>query len=213
MLKTLAVLFLILFELSCKPKACLDCEGFYVPPLHFAAKNEDKEKIERLLKEGAGVDDRDYTGRTALHLVSGIGLPNMVSFLIEKGAKVNAKNEGGFTPLYGVGNVETARILLDNGADINAKNKSGWTALRKAIMSHKTEVASFLINKGANRKNMFQLAVFRKEIKVAKLLFEKGADPYVKDSDGDSAMSIAKERDYQELVQLFETYNSDSSGN
>ena len=216
MLKTLAVLFLILLELSCKPKSCLDCEGFYVPPLHYAAKNEDKEEVERLLEKGAGVNDRNYNGRTALHLVSRIGLPDMVSFLIEKRAKVNAKSEGGFTPLHGVGNVETARILLDNGAKITAKNNSGRIPLYYAMSSEETELALFLINRGGakgNEDKMLLFSVWENKEDVAKLLFEKGANPYVKDSDGDSTMSIAKERNYEELIKLFETYKSSSSKN
>ena len=213
------VLFLMGYSLfSCKNWGCKDCNDAFSPPTPWfvAARDGDIEAAERLLKEGADVDERDYNKQTALHVASANGRAEMVSFLIEKGANVNAKSKGRHTALHGAKTVEVAKILLDNGANINAKTDLGWTPHRMAISLHNTKVALFLINQGGSmrtKEDALVFAVWEKEKKVAKLLFKQGANPYVKDRDGDSAMDIAKSRNYQELIKLFETYNSSAKKN
>ena len=202
---------------------CFDCNtARYMPPLHKAASNGDIKEVKRLLDEGVSVDSRkEYNQWTALHYASLFGHADMVSFLIQNKASVDVKSNTGYTPLYLSENVEVAKILLENKAKIDVKTNSNWTPLHRAIRKKKTELALFFINKGADMHNQnknirtpfLYMAVQYDEKEVAKLLFKKGANPYVKDKSGDSAMSVAKERDYQELVQLFETYNSNSSKN
>ena len=78
--------------------------------------------------------------------------PDVVKFLVEKGADVNAKNIRGNTALMWasrMGNLEVAKLLLEKGADINAKNLSDETALRKAHASHQLEMVNFLKSHGA----------------------------------------------------------------
>ena len=204
---------------SCRNWGCLDCnDGRYIPPLHEAAGKGDIRKVERILNEGVDVNDNDnYHKRTALHYASQWGHADVVLFLIRRGANVNTRNNGGETPLHYAKTVEVAEILLENKAKITARNNKGNPPLYFAILWENTELALFLTKRGgakSHKNEMLRFAVWENEKAVAKLIFEKErANPYVKDSDGDSAMSIAKERDYQELVQLFETYNSDSSKN
>ena len=47
-------------------------------------------------------------------------------------------------------------------------------------------------------------------VEMAKLLFEKGANPYIEDDRGASAFSLAKSKNDQELIELFEAYNSNN---
>ena len=57
----------------------------------------------------------------------------VVQYLMEKGAKyINAKSKEGWTTLmYAsyIGDFETVKYLIENGADVNAKNNIGWTYL------------------------------------------------------------------------------------
>ena len=71
--------------------------------------------------------------------------------LIDRGADVNARGEGDYTPLHevaGVGRIEFAKLLLDHGANINARGDSGKTPLTIAIENKKNEMAEFLRSKG-----------------------------------------------------------------
>ena len=70
---------------------------------------------------------------------SSAGNISQVKILIEQGADINAKDEGGETALMwasgnqftGKGHIEVVKYLVENGADINAEGKSGDTALIK----------------------------------------------------------------------------------
>ena len=204
---------------SCRNWGCLDCnDGRYIPPLHEAAGKGDIRKVERILNEGVDVNDNDnYHKRTALHYASQWGHADVVLFLIRRGANVNQRDSSGMTPLHFAKTVKMAEILLNNRAKITAKDNEGNTPLYFAMPREETKLALFLTNRGGarvNKNEMLRFAVWENEEEVAKLIFEKEkANPYIKNRYGNSAMSIAKERDYQELVQLFETYNSDSSKN
>ena len=55
--------------------------------------------------------------------------------LIEEGADVNWRHEGGWSPLIVAANnglVDVVRLLLDKGADIHHKNNYGTRALHAA---------------------------------------------------------------------------------
>lgn len=50
--------------------------------------------------------------------------------------------------LYRYGQPDTISTLLEHGIDINADNR-GWTALHLAALNGHTDIASILLNKGA----------------------------------------------------------------
>ena len=71
---------------------------------------------------------------------------------IAAGTDVNARDNGGSTPLHQAainGHKEIAELLIANGADVNAKTKStGKTPLDYAVMGKKTDIAAFLRKHG-----------------------------------------------------------------
>lgn len=61
--------------------------------------------------------------------------PEIIQYLISKGANVNSTNTGGWTPLmYAVNNnnAESVKLLLAAGADPKAKNARGWDVFQIA---------------------------------------------------------------------------------
>jgi hypothetical protein len=74
---------------------------------------------------------------TPLHYAVGMGNISVAKYLIEKGADVNAKHSGGWTPLHFAGlrllaNDSMAEIVIlleEKGADFNAKDNQGKTPL------------------------------------------------------------------------------------
>ncbi len=67
------------------------------------------------------------------------------------GTDVNAKIEGGGTPLHiatHLGHKEIAELLIDAGADVNAEDGDGDTSLDWAIMRNHTEIADLLHKHG-----------------------------------------------------------------
>lgn len=78
----------------------------------------------------------DKNGNTPLHLAVQHGCVEMVSALIDAGARVNARNLRQETPLMAAANmncVDLARLLLVSGADAKARDIYGMNAAFHAI--------------------------------------------------------------------------------
>lgn len=79
--------------------------------------------------------------------------PEIVRYLISKGANVNLSNTAGWTPLmYATeyGNIESMQLLLDAGANVKATNGRGWDALQVA-KEYKQKEAQKLIKKALEK--------------------------------------------------------------
>ena len=104
---------------------------------------------------------------------------------IAAGADLDAKMQGGYTPLHLAAiydHKEIAEILIAEGADVNAKNKRDMTPLHQAARSGRKEIAELLIAKGANvnakdENSLTPLdqAIQRKKTETADLLRKHGA--------------------------------------
>ena len=92
-----------------------------VSNLMSAAVDGDLDELHMLLSETdtSFVNQGDYDGRTALHIVSSLGNEKAVALLISKNANVNAMDHWGGKPLDDAvrkGHVDCIRMLKDNGA-------------------------------------------------------------------------------------------------
>ena len=90
---------------------------------------------------------------TALMAASNKGYLEIVKYLIDEGAYVDAVNNNGATALMeasGEGRLEIVKYLISKNANINAKDYNGSTALIVATQKGKLEVVRYLISKGAN---------------------------------------------------------------
>ena len=69
---------------------------------------------------------------------------------LEKGADINAKDEGDGTALYEVSNryEKVVRLLLEKGADIDVRNHWEGTALYIAASQGYIEVVRLVLQKG-----------------------------------------------------------------
>ncbi|KAK1151855.1 B-cell lymphoma 3 protein [Acipenser oxyrinchus oxyrinchus] len=109
-------------------------QGF--TPLHIAVNNNGKDLLATLLNRGADIDAVDIkSGRSPLIHAVELNSLEMVNFLIEHGAHVNAQSYSGNTALHsasGRGLLDITRVLLKNGADSGIKNYHNDTALMVA---------------------------------------------------------------------------------
>jgi ankyrin repeat protein len=134
--------------------------------IHDAAATGDLNKVKALLEADSTLlelkDDRlSYKGNTPL--ISACWGPGSINwqatvanFLIDKGANIHAKNDRNATPLYfSVKDFDLTQRLIDMGADVNVRAYGDFTPLHQC-----------------------------KDIKVARLLIDHGADPNANGSEG-----------------------------
>ena len=93
------------------------------------------------------LDDSEPSPYWTAHL----GWVNVVTELLNRGAYINAQNNGGGTPLHWPsqnGHIDFVKFLVNNKADVNAKDHYGKRTLHYAEHCHYTAIASYLQSQG-----------------------------------------------------------------
>jgi ankyrin repeat protein len=156
-------------ELLIAKGADVNVRGFGgMTPLNMADDEGEKE-IAALLRKHGGKTGEELeggesvaeatqpeppTGKTpdiSIHEAADEGNIEAVKKALAAGTDVNAKIEGGWTPLHiaaFVGRKEIAALLIAKGSDVNAKMEDGRTPLDVAIKYKKTETADLLRKHG-----------------------------------------------------------------
>lgn len=108
--------------------------------LHWAAYRGHAGIVQRLLREGANVNQRVDNGSSPLHLAAYKGHRDVAAVLIENGADVNARNREGIRPLDWARSNEhadTEALLLDRGAVVGkvlpVKSKAQRASIAGAV--------------------------------------------------------------------------------
>ena len=157
------------------------------------------ESVRGCIEGGIPVDARDEDGRTHLaRMVSTLAccadFENVLTEFVAAGADVNARDNGGRTPLHHIFTMRgrvPARILnsvtaalLDAGADPNARHSGGWTPLHVAAAARgeSEPLVRLLATAGAdlnalNNAGQTPLQLARQRPATVQTLIELGADP------------------------------------
>jgi ankyrin repeat protein len=157
-----------------------------------SVKKKEGDKVEKALMDSSQiVNAKDVTtGENALHIVTARRDITWLSYLISKGANVNAADDRGRTPLelaVNLGWREGAQLLLDQKASPNPSNDAGETPLI--------------------------FAVHRKDALMVKALLDAGANPDRSDNSGRSARDYAKlEGGSSNLLSTIENYAKKDAG-
>uniref|UniRef100_A0A7N8XJ29 Poly [ADP-ribose] polymerase tankyrase-1-like n=1 Tax=Mastacembelus armatus TaxID=205130 RepID=A0A7N8XJ29_9TELE len=138
--------------------------------LFEACRNGDVSRVKKLV-DAVNVNARDMTGRksTPLHFAAGFGRKDVVDHLLQTGANVHARDDGGLIPLHNAcsfGHSEVVSLLLCQGADPNARDNWNYTPLHEAAIKGKIDVCIVLL--------------------------QHGADPNIRNTDGKSALDLAE---------------------
>ena len=210
-LPLVAVLFLMASTTGCKEpdKSTLDSQ------LIDACSNASAsyESIVLLLKEGADVHAVNQVGGTPLLLASQTHENyQVVIALIRAGADPHTSTTDGITPLMQAAlynkNPEVISKLLSLGSYVNQVNDKGVSALMFSCLEPSVEKVKLLLDAGAdiNAQSyrgvtpLMWAAMDNSNPAVVSELLKAGADPYVIDEQGKSALDYAKEN-----PNIFET--------
>ncbi|XP_078310376.1 poly [ADP-ribose] polymerase tankyrase-1-like [Crassostrea virginica] len=137
--------------------------------LFEACRNGDLNKVKKLVNHH-NVNAKDTAGRKSspLHFAAGFGRKDVVEHLLECGASVHAKDDGGLIPLHNAcsfGHAEVVQLLLRSGADANARDNWNYTPLHEAAIKGKIDVCIVLL--------------------------QHCADPNIRNTDGKTALDLA----------------------
>ena len=160
--------------------------------LFEAAQKGDLETVKSLMTKYPDMKDvKRNGGWTLLHL--SLDSRELVEYLIENGADIEARSDGQWTPLHNqayAGHLDGVELLLEHGADIEAKTSVGHTPLLSSIRWDRIEVTKLLIEKGANVNPTTELgrtpliiSAVEGNPELARLFLENGADISLKDDN------------------------------
>jgi ankyrin repeat protein len=110
-------------------------------PLMFAALYGQFAQVKILVDQKQVPVNR--LGWTPLHYACTNGHVEIATFLLDKGAAVDARSPNETTPLMmaiRAGNIQLARLLLDRGADIRLRNQQGYSAIDAAELFNQEEI-------------------------------------------------------------------------
>ncbi|XP_051523542.1 poly [ADP-ribose] polymerase tankyrase-2 isoform X1 [Myxocyprinus asiaticus] len=121
--------------------------------LFEACRSGDLERVKKLVCP-ENVNSRDTAGRrsTPLHFAAGFGRRDVVDYLLQHGANVHARDDGGLISLHNAcsfGHAEVVNLLLQHGADANSRDNWNYTPLHEAAIKGKIDICIVLLQHGA----------------------------------------------------------------
>ena len=156
------------------------------------AQNGDIDYFKHKISDGWDIDERGTGKETALIWATMYAKDDLVRWLVQNGADVNAVEEtDGYTALHYAHTASVAEFLLSHGADITSQNNlNEWNPLHRAANWKDKDVVSLLLRKGAN--------------------------PAVKDNEGRTAFDLATNSDryiseaersqYKDIIHIFKEH-------
>ena len=137
-------------------------------------------------------------------------------YLVIAGASLDVENDEGWTPIFDAvvsGNIKLVELMLERGGDFKKEDVYGNIPIfytnNEDMLLKLLEIKDYNLNM-RNKKNenifgeIYLRAVENGYVNVVKKLFELGINPYYM-SYGDRAISIAKEKNNLEMIELLKS--------
>jgi ankyrin repeat protein len=183
-----------------------------------AAGKGDAAAVQRLLKDGASVDARDGSGRTALLVATRANKVEAAKALIAAGADVNAKDgiqDSAFLYAGAEGRNDILKAILATGkADLKSTNRYGGTALIPAAHHGQPETVAILLDTKIDKDHVNNLgwtALLEAVIlgdggpvhtRIVRLLVEGGANVNIADREGVTPLMHARRHGYKAITDI-----------
>jgi ankyrin repeat protein len=153
---------------------------------------------EKFLGE-VNVEARDQRDRTPLHAAAEQRSPELASFFISLGAKVDAENDLGQTPLdISARNLDgvTARVLVEAGADIHHSINGNSSPALRAIRAKGAFLEAILTTGSIQAvdgegRTILHLAALKGDAAAVAAILRAGAAVNKRDKEGKTALDLA----------------------
>jgi ankyrin len=121
-------------------------------PIHGYARSGDIAHVTEDLAQNPGdLNLPDDSGLTPLHLAASYCHVDVVTLLLNKGAKINITSKDGATPLHLAaqeGCADVVNLLLERGAKVNVRDKQNRTPLGRAMQWHQAAMVQLIRQHG-----------------------------------------------------------------
>jgi len=178
-----------------------------------AAHTGNLRTVKSLIESGgleASVKDLDQ--RTPLHIAASRGNVEIVKFLLEKNAYIEANDANNQTPLEGAvvnGHDDVCKILRTGGAQPVRPTPEVIDYFMRGVYSGDFALVKRVIENGLNPNQVdykhrtgLHVAVAEGQTRVVEYLLGKGADPNVTDKHGESPLSVSMQDTSHTIIQL-----------
>lgn len=179
-------------------------------PIHAAAKSGNSRLFELLINHSSSLDDftaADKFGRTIIHYAAEVGSVDTITFFLDYPSDSNKEGQSNEDP-YLFRNLLLQRLTL-----------SGYSALHSAAERNHPYVIELLINKyglDINQTNVqnetpLHCAAKTNSIESVIILIKLGADLTIKDNESLTALDIAYQLNYTQVIDILEQHGAASS--
>jgi hypothetical protein len=159
--------------------------NWYEVPIFNSILQEDFEVVKKYILTKKNVNIQDRSKVSMLHVAAQSGNLEIIELLVKAGAKINAKDRRGRTPILMIDSdeEETAikifKLFISKGADVDVPDpdEREMTLLMKACESDSLE--------------------------GVKILLEAGANPNLKDDDGETPLMKTKSEEIKDLLKKY----------
>lgn len=147
----------------------------------------------------------DANGDSVVHHAARKNLPEGISYLVKKGASIEALNNAGEIPLHTAAKYDATdaiRYLVSAGSSLNAANKNGDIPLQSAVLNGAFKATQMLLAAGSpvNNQNYSGETALHQASKnnsamIIQLLTAQGAQTEIQDSHGFTPLITAAAND------------------
>jgi ankyrin repeat protein len=134
----------------------------------------------------------------------------VIEALCRAGAKVDARDDDGYTALAMAKDAAVARCLVKHGADVNVQSPRGSTLLEKEVIAGRRDMCEALLDGGANvdakhhihGEALLSVAARRGYTPIVELFIDRGADPNIMSDIGIAPLHVAAEDGNADMVRV-----------